>query len=193
MPLKQSDVSLEAAAEAALKQRQLTKKDHVDTEGVSARFIGVGPLQGVDTFCRILEVTDSRTGEQVNDAVDVGTINIVIGFVGGQQVKVEATEGYFLEIGGVLPPGVPTGEPQPGARGLEHDPHAGVSFPPAFQPFQPGQPALAALAGAGEHGAPVSDKEKKARAREAEASRQHAAKLSQAGAGGALGETSKGK
>lgn len=187
MPVKQ-DGTLYAKD---LKARQVPDKDHVDAPGTLARFIGTGELAGYDTRCRILEVVD-KAGQQVNDAVDTEVEVIIqpqtlgggieaVRVDEGPQLRVGYGEGYFTDIVGVVPPGLPTSEHTPGHRGLEHQTQEYLrDIPAAHQPFQPGQPALAALAGAGQHGDPLSDEEKALRAKEAEWQRVFAEALSRA-------------
>jgi hypothetical protein len=182
MPVKQ-DGTLHAST---LKARRVPDSKRVDAPGAEARFIGTaGDLNGWDTPCRILEVTDSR-GQQVNDAVDAGEVTIIIEplvddpEVGLQptdvQLRVGYDEGYFLDIVGVVPPGLPTSEHTPGHRGLEHPTQEFMADIPAADQtgIQPGRGALQDLAGAGEHGDPLPIEEKELRADQAEWQRVYA-------------------
>jgi hypothetical protein len=189
MPVKQ-DGTLHAST---LKARRVPDDKRVDNLGApTGRFIGLGDLKGWDTPCRILEVTDAG-GHQVNDAIDAevaiviqpqrwadNNINLLVD--DGPQLKVGYGEGYFIDVVGVVPPGLPTSEHTPGARGLEHPTQEFMADIPAADQtgIQPGHGALQDLAGAGEHGDPLPDEEKQQRAREAEFQRAFAAELSKA-------------
>lgn len=174
MPVKQ-DGTLHAST---LKAHKVPDDERVEAApGALARFIGAGDLAGYDTRCRILEVVEVATRRPTNDAVDT-EVSITIqpqhltgdGYRDtGGQLRVGRDEGYFTDIVGVVPPGLPTSEHTPGHRGLEHltQTHH-KDIPAAHQPFQPGQPALAAIAGAGQHGDPLPEQEKEQRALEAD-------------------------
>lgn len=191
-----TDGTLQAATRKAI---AVPDDQWVDSRGIPARFIGTSKhLRGWDTRCGILFVTDVR-GRQPNDAIDAGDISIrfqVLGDGDSYEAEVDYYDGYFLDIEGPVPAGIPTSEHTGGANFA--DQHSGDTQPhlrtlPQHQPeveLQPGQPALAALASAGLHGAPVSDEEKARRAEEAEEVRRHAAYLSRQGAGGATEPTS---
>jgi hypothetical protein len=180
MPVKQ-DGTLHAST---LKARRVPDDQRVDAPGApTGRFIGLGDLKGWDTPCRILEVTD-RAGHQVNDAIDA-EVSIVIqprtdssvGLVDdGPQLRVGYGEGYFIDVVGVVPPGLPTSEHTPGARGLDHPTQEFMADIPAADQtgIQPGRGALQDLAGAGEHGDPLPIEEKDLRADQAEWQRVYA-------------------
>jgi hypothetical protein len=186
MPVK-TDGTLYAKT---LKDRQVPDSKRVEAPGApTGRFIGTGDLAGWDTSCRILEVTDAG-GSVINDAVDAGKVGIVIQPLQpdedhelhevGPQLKVGYDEGYFLDIVGPVPAGLPTSEHVPVRTGLDHLTQTHLAdLPAAHQPFQPGQPALAALARAGEHGDPLPVEEKELRADVAEWQRVYAARLSE--------------
>ena len=185
MPVK-TDGTLYAKT---LKDRQVPNDQRAEApDAPTGRFIGLGDLKGWDTRCRILEVTDAG-GDPVNDAIDA-TVDITIEplvddpEVGLQptdvQLRVGYDEGYFIDVVGVVPAGLPTSEHTPGARGLEHQTQEFMRDVPAADQsgIEPGRGALQDLAGAGEHGDPLPDEEKAERAREAEFQRVFAAELS---------------
>jgi len=189
MPVKQ-DGTLHAST---LKTRRVPDDRRVDAPGApTGRFIGLGDLKGWDTRCRILEITDV-SGHGVNDAIDAevaiviqplraeGGIEEVL-VDDGPQLRVGYGEGYFIDVVGVVPAGLPTSEHTQGARGLDHETQKFMRDIPAADQagIEPGHGALQDLAGAGSHGDPVPDEEKAARAREAEFQRVFAAELSKA-------------
>jgi len=185
MPVK-TDGTLYAKT---LKDRQVPNDQRAEApDAPTGRFIGLGDLKGWDTRCRILEVTDAG-GDPVNDAIDA-TVDITIEplvddpEVGLQptdvQLRVGYDEGYFIDVVGVVPAGLPTSEHTPGARGLEHQTQEFMRDVPAADQsgIEPGRGALQDLAGAGEHGDPLPDDEKELRAKQAEWQRVYAEALS---------------
>lgn len=172
-----------------LKDRLVPEKSRVDApDAPTGRFIGLGDLKGYDTRCRILEVVD-KSGHGVNDAIDAGEVTIVIQpltsdedgreLASHDQLRVGRDEGYFIEIVGVVPPGLPTSEHTAGARGYTHQTQEYMAdVPKADQSgIRPGRGALQDLAGAGEHGDPVPSEDKDRRAAEARHSRIFAEEL----------------
>jgi len=187
MPVKQ-DGTLHAST---LKTRRVPDDRRVDAPGApTGRFIGLGDLKGWDTRCRILEITDV-SGHGVNDAIDAevaiviqplraeGGIEEVL-VDDGPQLRVGYGEGYFIDVVGVVPAGLPTSEHTQGARGLDHETQKFMRDIPAADQagIEPGHGALQDLAGAGQHGDPLSDHEKNLRARQAEWQRVYAEALS---------------
>ncbi len=112
---------------ATVRQRALPEAGRLEgVPGTQARFIGTQvPFKNLpdsinggaqlDIPVRILMVSDRRTGQAVNDVHDLPPLEIVVDSGEYGQLVVYGDEGYFIDVVGVLPPGVPTSEHKPGA------------------------------------------------------------------------------